>query len=314
MPPRTIPQLVDWLHQPIEAWDGIGERFKREEATRLLLVNGYPSELCVQLASRFVNTYDPHLELQDDNFRQFLEACRDIQDPEQYAEVRTFINLTPLVEDFHEQVSGNPRWRAEVRPWLNRCYEDIPRACIRRHGGELYIYLCPYCSWVLLWNRNEASCHLNGPCAFIDGNLSEKARQVPYLVGMARTTEGVQRYVVAPEITLIRIHSRLSREWGLRCSLYPQFDAYDLLIEFPNGKRWAVDVKDHRRAVELAINLNLTRFRYVPPWNRAFYIFPNYQATPGYLNEFGNYWKPEKDVDFMGARDFLTEVQKELSG
>src|SRR5258708_40357802 len=128
---------------------------------------------------------------------------------------------------------------------------------------------------------------------------------------MARTKEGIQRYVVAPEVTLIALYDKLTKEWGLNCALFPELDTYDLLIKFPNGKAWAVDVKDHRSAVRLAVNL--LPFRWFPVWDRAFYVFPDYHADTAYLNEFRNYWPSEKDVSYCGASTFVDWVREELN-
>lgn len=88
LPPRTLPELVDWLHRPVDEWNGVGEHFRAAQFTEPLLEDGHPSELCRKLGSEYANIYNPRLELQDDNFRQLLEACRKLQDAEQYTQDR----------------------------------------------------------------------------------------------------------------------------------------------------------------------------------------------------------------------------------
>lgn len=303
LPPQTLPEFVKWLHTPVNQWS-IGVDYELP-----LLEEGYPGALCVQLGEAYAHTFNPRLELEDEKFRQLYQCCRELNLPEDYTRAREFINRNGFVADFYGGFENN--WHLEVALLLQNCYERIPSKCLRYEGDQPYIYLCPHCGWVLEWNnRGEASCHEDGVCADEIGDLGELAKPHPFINGMARTTAGVQRYVAAPEVTLIKLYDELRQEWGLNCQLYPHLDAYDLLIEFPSGRRWAVDVKDYRRAAGLAVRLE--RFNYIPAWDRAFYVFPDYRAKPAYLNEFKNYWKAEKDVAFMRCSDFVNEVEKEF--
>lgn len=172
---------------------------------------------------------------------------------------------------------------------------------------------CPHCGWTLVWKRDgSAHCHEDGVCTDLYSLTDyddDKEHQVPYHPDMVRTKEGIQRYVVAPEISLKQMYDALQREWNIQCDLFPNFDSYDLVVKMPNGNHWAVDVKDWRNAVSLAIGVSQTPFRYLPEWDKAFYIFPTYRATQSYLNEFRNYWVPQKDVTFMSQHKFLEVVR-----
>jgi hypothetical protein len=310
-PPLTLPELVRWLHMPVAEWAVMGEMLAQQGYSLPLLENGQASELCIQLAEPFVNTYNPRLELEDTFFRALHETCGRIGDPEQYTNARTFINRNSMLRDPYESIAAHLAWHDDVRQPLMACFEPIPRECLRTRGGKSYILLCPHCGWTLRWRGDEAICHTDGICAALYGDLSQSERWVPYVRDMARTKEGVQRFVVAPEVTLFQLYDTLTKEWGLHCTLFPQFDAYDLLIAFPSGLRWAVDVKDHRRAAALAINL--TPFRPYPEWERAFYVFPDYRADANYLQEFRNHWRQEKDIEFVGLHAFVATVRKEVN-
>jgi len=198
-----------------------------------------------------------------------------------------------------------------IRARLQLCYEKIPQACIRLENRKKYVVCCPRCGWILNWKGDEASCYSNGACETFYGNLGEQGKQIAYALGMARTTEGIQRYVVRPEIDLIYIFDTLKQE-GARCWLFPDFDTFDLLITFPNGKSWAVDLKDYGKAAVLANKLNESPFRWGPAWDKAFYVFPDYRADHDYLNIFHTGWKRQKDVTFTTTRRFIALAKKEL--
>lgn len=311
LPPRTLPAFIKLLHQPVSDWPVLGELYAQLGDHEPLLFNGSATPLCFKLAEPLLHTYNPRLELEDENFRRLYDLCARRGDDQQYTKVRTFINRQPTLPDPFKSISGNTEWDTEIRKGLIACYENIPLACIKRRNGKPYLVLCPHCGWALQWQGEEATCHTDGVCQAACGDLSQSEQWIPYSNGMARTKEGIQRYVVAPEVTLMSIYDTLVKEWGLTCQLYPSLDAYDLLVKFPNGKAWAADVKDHRIAVRLAVNL--TYFRAYPHWDQAFYVFPNYHADTAYLNEFGNFWLRENNVSYCGASDFLGKVRRELN-
>ena len=311
LPPQTLPAFVRLLHTSVAEWPVIGTTLGLLGYHDPLMVMGQATPFCVQQGEPFVHSYNPRLELEDQYFRRLRDVCLHYGYAEQYTRARTFINRHSIIEDPIESLSADPVWKAEVRMCLLDCYETVPPVCIKSHEGKRFLVLCPHCGWPLKWRREEARCHEDGICEALYGDLGQFGKWVPFSTGMARTKEGVQRYVVAPEISLIALYDRLVKDWGLNCYLFPELDTYDLLIKFPNGKAWAVDVKDHRSAVRLAISL--PPFRYFPPWDRAFYVFPEHHSDQAYLNEFGNYWIREKDVSYCGLNKFVEQVREELN-
>ena len=57
--------------------------------------------------------------------------------------------------------------------------------------------------------------------------------------------------------------------------MWPQFDAYDLRIPFPDGTAWAVDVKDWANPSLLGARTRALRAD--PPHDRAFIVVPAYR-------------------------------------
>ena len=89
--------------------------------------------------------------------------------------------------------------------------------------------------------------------------------------------------------------------------------ASDLLIEFAHGRRWAIDLKDHESASKLARYVNEKPFIWNRQWDRAFYVFPDYRVTPGYLNTFNTLWSAQRNVAVMSVSKFLKLARKELN-
>lgn len=312
-PPQSLPELVQWLHAPVEQWPQIGHAFPSLTLSGPLLENGSPSALAYRLGEPFANTYNPRLEMEDKVFSEIVAECQRLYDRALYVQVREFLNRNPVLIDWRETMMQQAGWGSTMLSLFRQCYEPIPSSCVKTLDGQQVVFRCPHCGWVLSWRRDEAVCHEDGPCANLYGDLSEFAEPLPFEEdAMARTTGGIQRYVVAPEVTVIRLYDMLTTtKWGLRCELYPELDAYDLLITFPSGGHWAVDVKDWKRPESLAMGIGA--FPYLPEWDRAFYVFPDYRTgAAGYLNAFRNHWTRQKDVTPLSYTQFIRQINLEL--
>lgn len=125
-----------------------------------------------------------------------------------------------------------------------------------------------------------------------------------------RTKEGIQRFVVAPEVQLVKLYDDISTMHGVICTLFPEFDAYDLQIRWGGGT-WAVDFKDQWHPARLA--RRLTPFARYPQWDRAFYVFPDHRASPSYMNTFKSHWRTERGVQVKKLSAFKSLVRKEIA-
>ncbi len=313
--PQTITEFVAWLHVPVEEWPILGEHCLELDLSGNILEENDLSSQFRALAEPLVKTYRPYLELEDGHFRQIYDICQQAGDEQSYTAIRLFLNQNPIHHDLY--AIEDPPWQANLESLLVRCYEPIPLACIRSTGNKRYVVTCPHCGWPLLWNKfGEATCHEGGICEQLYHPLAEYESVdkycFPYTDGMVRTKQGIQRYVVAPEVMLLELHNALNTDSRVQLHLFPGLDSYDLLINMPDGQRWAVDVKDWENAVSLAIGVVETRFRYLPPWDKAFYVVPDYRANPAYLNEFKNRWIPQNGVEFLSQSQFLRRVKEVL--
>lgn len=312
-PPQTLYDFVNWLHTPVENWEVLGEYCVELGFSGYVLGEEGLSPQFQALGEPLARTYKPHLELEDNYFRQIYEVCKQSNDEHSYTTIRTFLHQNPIHQDLY--TIEQPKWAEQLTSLIMRCYEYIPSSCIRGKDGNRYIVTCPHCGWSLTWNKqNVASCHEDGVCAGLYKPLEDYKTSshhiLPYKEGMLRTKQGIQRYVVAPEVVLFDICRTLTKDYNIQYHLFPHIDSYDLLVMMPNGERWAVDLKDWGHAISLAIGLSETSFPHFPQWDRAFYIFPDYRADHAYLNEFNNYWIGQKDVAFMSRRRFIQQIRE----
>ena len=306
--PETIADFVYLLHQPVEDWPLIGTHIAWNGP---ILAEGELTPHYYARAEQFASTYNPHLELEDAHFRHIYELCRHQADEVSYQAIRTFLVRNPIYSDLN--ALETPEWDEVLTKLLLHCYERIPLACVRGDQAHRCVVRCPHCGWPLVWDhRGKAYCHENGTCAELFHPLADYEQdeqyRVPYHHDLVRTKEGIQRFVVAPEVALMALVDALQNEWNVQQTLYPGMDSYDLLVILPDGQRWAVDMKDWKNAISLALGTANAPFSYVPPWDRAFYVFPDYRATAGYLNEFRSYWTHQNGVHFMSMRQFLRLV------
>lgn len=307
LPPRTLPEFVRWLHQPVEQWNGIGVSFQTQNIWGVLLEYGQPTDWCRELGGALARQPNPRLVLEDENFQRLYTACRALGDEKLYTNARKFILTHPVLKNPFEELLANIQWGL-IRAEMKACYEPIPRASVR----DEQIVCCPYCGWALEWRGKEARCHPEGSCVERAGDLSQSNLRYPYDPDMLRTKAGVQRYVVAPEIALMQLYRRLRRKGNLHCRLYPAYDAYDLRIMFPDGQIWAIDLKDQRDPKRLALELNRHPFRRDPKWDRAFYLFPKDRGSATYQNVFANFWMSQDSVSVMHTAQFMRRVNRKL--
>ena len=308
--PRHVHELVSWLHQPLETWDTIGPLLEAAGLSGALLYYGTPSELCDQLSRDMHLAADLERELHDLAFKEILAYCQEKHLAEQYTLARRFLVEHPYLPEGGIVISADHRFDPEIRKWLFQAYEQVPPVCYRKLDGQDCIALCPRCGWPLEWRtqrRDQARCY-GELCNRLVSNLHDPAEWKPVLPEAMRTTRGIQASVVAPEQPLIQIFRVFTDRLGLPCDLWPEVDSYDLLVSFPDGERWAVDMKDVEKPVRFA--QDLLPFKPVPPWDRAFFLFPDHRRRPGYLQAFRTHWRGAARTEALFAEDFIQRVRE----
>jgi hypothetical protein len=319
-PPRHLPDLVDWLHLPLEKWP-IPLPDARTPLEGPLLSYGIPTELCRELDREMGGSINPERELADLPSKRILELCWSGQlsegfDPEeQYTRWRTFISRNTVLFDGKITIVSDPGWAPEIRDELVKCYEPLLQACIRSIQGKPCIARCPRCGWPLRWkasNPNVAECY--------DPLCSEQVPQFhfptvwePVMKDIAlQLTYGIQASIAGPEVALIYLYERLTQEMKLPCELWPHIDQPDLVVKLSDHTKWAVDLKDYRSPAALAKTLTGWFFPTPEPWDRMFLLLPDHRKTPSYHDTLKRLWQRSdgQHIDLLYVSEFLREVER----
>lgn len=323
LPPWHHKEVVEWLHLPLDQWAGdIGMQSSEAGLTDSLLFAGVPTDLTYELVARLGDGHTS-LELQDLPFKKIMQYCRDQQLSEQYVRARQFLVENRCLPNGTHIIGQNLDWDDDVSRALIECYELIPLRCrVRRDDQHDWVAFCPRCGWVLEWHRSryteQASCY-SDLCGSLVERIHQPSQWAKYQPEMMRTTRGIQRFIAAPEIALLKLKADLESLGGI-CHLWPHFDNYDLLVELPAlDRRIAIDMKDYTSPVYLAEALD--SFQRYPAWDECYYVFPDYRKRGDYLKQFKTAWrrrcKANLSLNTIGinfAADFLKYVRQQLGG
>lgn len=212
------------------------------------------------------------------------EACSQLSNPQVYVHCRRFIIEHPTcsTEELENLVSilpGNSLPRL-----LLSAYENIPNYFI----VDGSIGTCPHCGWTIRWTTERKPFCATSRCnCVIQTSPNVRAVITPSRGRLLRLKRGLQMYVGVPGRSELELAEELAKIRYVETALWPEFDAYDLKITFTGtGEVWAIDVKDYRNPTRLAREAK--PFRPDPPWDRAFYAFPQHRRSRGYMETFRN--------------------------
>ncbi|MFE3769607.1 hypothetical protein [Streptomyces sp. NPDC059122] len=280
-PPAGLTELADRCRTlPLAEWplslppDAIGpeDRLLDEES-------GRPTELCHEWAWR---TPDAAMEFRDRQIvRAALRMCREYGDEEAYTAFRGLLVHRPVLtwSEMYEAVEDNVL--EPVRDLIRQIYRPVPDSYLQ---DGLYT-CCDRCLTLLVptqdrdWWCERDRCRRQGPAPAGRRILRETAGEVFQL------ERPLRQFVTGPG----RAEADLERELsalGLDVRMWPGYDAYDLLVTFPDGHRWAIDVKDWAHPVFLGRSSRPVPHQ--PPYDEAFWSVPTHRvlAWPGYIAAF----------------------------
>jgi hypothetical protein len=320
--PRHLPELVRWLHLPLEEWPEIGpfisSRLKHEGS---LLSYGIPTETCRELDHKMGGSINPERELADLPSKRILDMCWSSRlsegfDPEeQYTRWRTFISRNTVLFNGKITIVSDPGWAPEIRDELVKCYEPILQACIRYIQGSPCITRCPRCGWPLRWkasNPDVAECY-DPLCREQVPQFHFHSAWEPVMKDVAlQLTYGIQASVAGPEVALMHLYDRLTQEMNLPCELWPHIDQPDLLVKLSDHTKWAVDLKDYRNPATLAQTLTGWFFPTPEPWDRMFLLLPDHRKTPTYRDTLKQLWQRSdgQHIGILYVSEFLRKIEQ----
>lgn len=315
--PAHIPALLEWCEKSFSEWK-LPELPEDVHPLDTLLINKQPSFFCLDFARK---DRDIEATLSEERYMQRVFNECAAYPPAIYTALRELLIRKPVLTE-SELIQTYLTPPLNIIPDLVKdAYEEAP--AFLSHKG--IFRCCPKCGNLLLytlsqeWICRDESCDVNrirkGDITNdISATNSDRLYQLKY---------PIRRYVAAPGRTEIEIYESLKRlsetfassKIHFQLTLWPNLDAYDLQITFPDGEVWAVDVKDWSSPYILAQRVK--PFRTNPPWDKAFFVFPDRykKLKRNYLEAFKNrcVYLNER-VDAFYETEFLTLVEQHLRG
>lgn len=300
--PRNISEAMNFFNQPINRWGfkEIVNVFNDEES---FLEEGILKEICYELS---MEDKDVEAELTQQLILQVMNKCRDEKKPEDYVKFRRKISENPYMK-----IQNIMTWSIDKRnccaaELFKMAYEEIPLAAIQ--DGQCY--QCSHCGWIVEWRNGIAHC--DSPlCREYTDNFRKIISIKEGSKSIYRLKRGLHRYIAKPAIHELALEKKLIK-LGVQVELWPNYDAYDLKVVFPDGEVWAVDVKDWSNPYLLA--KSITSFSEEPVWDKAYYVVPQYRKKhcSDYKKIFKNNVVKLDKVYMEMEREFLNKVKDKL--
>lgn len=256
--PLSIDEQYQYWKMPLTEW-GFPHlesilAYNWFEDKAVLYNNGEPTPFCFEIASAHE---DPEGNEDIRPFVQAMRQCRAQGDEENYRRLRLFPLDNPILtmdDTWFDKILSIPNEYLEI---IQRLYEPIPETYII----EDRIYICPHCKWTLKRHTNGHFVCYSDRCLITMNRLRKPYDShvtfIPARKTQQRIRSGALYYIVWPGIAERRIYKEITALLPFaNVTLYPQCDATDLLIEFPNGPRWALDIKDWSNDWKLAKKLS----------------------------------------------------------
>lgn len=304
-PPRSVMDLLNWCRKPLIKWDLDLPDGSVADHERLL-DDHIPTATCEAWAR---SGGDIEANLSEETFmRNVISTCTTLDNPEAYTAFRRMLIERPVLTAFEFQKARNEPHIDILDEHLRGAYEPAPRSAA--HNGQWAT--CAICGNLLLRGRRgeliceDEQCRAQGRRT--PGRLLPLRDEVVWL------RRDLRRYIAAPGRAELRLAANLEA-LGLQIELWPAFDRYDIRVVFPDKTVWAIDVKDWSNPFLLARSVNSKPFPNDPPWDRAFFVFPDARRAQrsDYMRAFRNASRILSDrVEACFARDLLRRAKEQL--
>ncbi|MDJ0713067.1 MAG: hypothetical protein QNJ54_02455 [Prochloraceae cyanobacterium] len=237
--PSNLPEFFEWAASPVVNWSPAREIEHLSENVTLI-EDGLVSDFATQWA---VSGSDVERQVQEKVLEDVLLHCQ--REPNKlddaYRGFRKLIITKPVLSYGEYRRFLSDSQLKPLREFLQQVYMDL----VELAEEETY-HFCPRCKYVKRKRPDGTYPCWNQWC----DRLSTK-KKLPPLPTISRkeaeklkiVTPGVYRYGTLPGIYEIMLAEELSK-LGIRVTLWPKIDRYDLLVEFSKKLRWAIDVKD----------------------------------------------------------------------
>jgi hypothetical protein len=235
--PSSLPEFFEWSKKPVVEWKPATEiKNLSEEVT--LIDDGLVSDFALQWQ---VTGSDVEMQVQEKVLQEVLEYCRTNQLEDAYRALRKLIIERPVLSyPEYRRLLSSTQLRP-LRDFLLQIYVDL----VDLVSEDIY-HFCPRCKYVMRRRRDGSCSCRNMTCEQLSAkfhfppptSISKQEAEAWKVV-----TPGVHRYGTLPGLCEIQLAEALTKI-GVRVTLWPEIDEFDLLVEFSKKVRWAIDVKD----------------------------------------------------------------------
>ncbi|GET42210.1 restriction endonuclease-related protein [Microseira wollei] len=264
--PSNLPEFFEWAKNPVVDWKPTAE-IKNLSPEVTLIEDGLLSDFAAQWQ---VTGSDVEKQVQEKILQDVLEYCRGHQLEDSYRAFRKLIIERPVLpySEYRRLLSSSQL--RPLRDFLTQTYIDLVDL-----AEENTYHFCPRCQYVMRRRRDGSHSCRNMTCERLNAKLNlppvesiskDKAEKESYKA----VTPGVHRYGTIPGIAEIKLAESLTK-MGIRVTLWPQIDEFDLLVKFGRKVSWAIDVKDWSYLDEE----RLGTVQYRPDATETFVVFPD---------------------------------------
>jgi hypothetical protein len=310
---RSVPALLSWCHRSLKEWS-LGIASAQLDPGDTLLDDQFPTSVCEALACA---TSDVEADLSERRFMgAVFNACQTANAPGTYVTFRRLLIEHPVLTEFEliQQRNDHPELNL-LTDHLKFAYEDAPLDYMFKGS----FHCCPNCG-----NLQQPTVQMNRLLCEEERCRRKQATQpgriIPAREHVLWLKRGLRRFVTLPGLAELRLEQKL-RKLNLQVDLWPNFDSYDLRVEFPDGKAWAVDVKDWANPFLLALNVKNIPLN--SPLEKGYFVFPDERSQQAdYVRAFRNACNSRKSagsvmiggkIEAKFERHFLADVKKRLA-
>lgn len=294
--PGSVPELARWARAwPISQWPC---RLPGDLDIHLIdSETGSPTQECLEWA---VSAPDAAAEqFENDLLREVLTLCRAAQAPEAYTAFRRLLIERPTLTSTELALLGADLDLGLLHETIKRSYAPMTATYVRNGRAAV----CGSCGCLLVpVGDDRYVCQL------------DRCRRLPVQIarvldpsaggGIYQLSRPLRTFITGPGLAEIDLETELTG-LGLIPVMWPNFDAYDLSVRFPDGRMWAIDVKD--RANPALLGRSTLPLRPAPAYDRGLLVVPHYrfQERDGYREVFRQHL-PEESA---GRIELLTDLE-----
>jgi hypothetical protein len=268
--PESVPDMVRWAaERPVRTWPlDLPTDFEAADGFLIDKETWSPTQACIEWA---VPARDPAAE-QFENLlmEEAIETCRAAKAPDSYTAFRKLLITKPVLTGTQIALLAGDIDLSLLHEVIKRSYEPASAAYLR---DGVYA-VCERCGCLLVpVHEDEYQCELDR-CRRDTRARVKTTYEHGHEGGLFQLTRPLRMFITGPGLAETDLETELVK-LRLPVEMWPNFDAYDLRITMPDGRVWAIDVKD--RANPALLGRSACAFRPDPHFDEAFLVVPRYR-------------------------------------